>query len=75
MVCFYYSKTFLTIPNNLLYFSGYELICNIFGNNNLIWKLQFRHVSIAITDAFQEISNEFSCKPNKIWENKGSIFY
>ena len=39
-------KTFLTMPNKLLYFSVYELICKLCGNNNLIWKLQFRYVGL-----------------------------
>ena len=45
---FYYSKTFLTVPNKLLNFSVYELICMLFGNNNLIWKLQFRYAGLPV---------------------------
>ena len=30
---------------------------------------------IKITNAFQKILNECSCKPNKIWVDKGSEFY
>ena len=52
MVSFYYSKTFLTMPIKLLYFSVYELICKLCGNNNLIWKLQFRYVGL-----LAEVSN------------------
>ena len=42
----YYSKTFLAMPNKLLYFSVYELIFKLFGNNNLIWRLQFCYVGL-----------------------------
>ena len=31
--------------------------------------------SITITNAFQKISDESICKPNKIWIDKGSEFY
>ena len=30
---------------------------------------------ITIANAFQKIFNEFNCKPNKIWLDKGSEFY
>ena len=36
------------MPNKLLYFTVYELIYTLFGNNNLIWKLQFRYVGLLV---------------------------
>ena len=39
---FYYSKAYLIMASKPLYFSVYELICILFENNTLIWKLQFR---------------------------------
>ena len=36
------------MPNKLQYFAVYELICKLFGNNNLIWKLQFRYVALLV---------------------------
>ena len=36
------------------------------------WKIKKR---ITITNAFQKNLNESNCKPNKIWEDKGSEFY
>ena len=36
------------MPNKLLYFSVYELIYMLIGNDNLIWKLQFRHVGLLV---------------------------
>ena len=36
------------MSNNLLHFSVYELIYKLFGNNNLIWKLQFRYVGLLV---------------------------
>ena len=55
MISFYYSKTFLIMSNNLLHFSVYESIYKLFGNNNLIWKLQFRYVGLLV-----EVSVSFS---------------
>ena len=36
------------MSNNLLHFSVYELIYKLFGNNSLIWKLQFRCVGLLV---------------------------
>ena len=36
------------MSNNLLHFSVYESIYKLFGNNNLIWKLQFRYVGLLV---------------------------
>ena len=46
MVSFYYSKSFLTIPQKSLYSFVYELIYMLLGNNNLVWKFQLLYVCL-----------------------------
>ena len=47
------------------------LVFSLNTHGLLLWKVR---ESITITNAFQKIFKESNCKPNKIWEEKGSEF-
>ena len=36
------------MPNKFFYFPVFELIRKLFGNNNLIWKLQFCYIGLLV---------------------------
>ena len=49
-------------------------VIDIFSKNAWVICLKDKK-GITITNAFQTIVDEFNCKPNKMWEEKGSEFY
>ena len=49
-------------------------VIDIFSKSGWVISLKDKKV-ITITNAFQKISHESNCKPNKIWVHKGSEFY
>ena len=52
------------------------LLCVIDIYSKYMWfVLSKDKKSITITNAFQKILDESGCKPNKVWEDKGSEFY
>ena len=59
-VSFYNWKTFLIMSNKFLYFFVYELMYMLFGNNNLVWKLQLRYVGLLVGFSISS-SNVYCC--------------
>ena len=52
------------------------LICVIDISSKYAWVIPLKDKKgITISDAFQKILDEFNCKPNKIWVDKGSEFH
>ena len=51
------------------------LFCVIDIYNKYTWVIPLKDKGITITNAFQKISDESNCKPNKIWVDKSSEFY
>ena len=52
------------------------LLCVIDIHSTYVWVVPLKEKKgIAITKAFQKISDESGRKPNKIWADKGGEFY
>ena len=51
------------------------MLCVIDIYNSFAWVFPLKDKKgITITNFFHQISEEFNCKPNKIWVDKGSKF-
>ena len=52
------------------------LLCAIDNYSKHAWVITLKDKKgITITNAFQKILKESNCKPNRIWDDKGSKFY
>ena len=52
------------------------LLCVIDISSKYTWVIPLKdRKSVTIVNVFQKVLSKSDCKPNKIWEDKGSKFY